>query len=394
MKIRHYLFLALAAMMFVSCQKDGAQTPVDSGATKSVTVTIANVAPPATRVPQTGFSVAGIPIAVLTELNVLFASSDGTVVDTRSLTSQTGTPLTPTVIIDPAGTGRSYQYTFHQVPDNATKLAVSNVTVTDLDNLDSTLNGYNVYSYQAIPSASTSIPAWGFNSTWATSTATDADGFPHINAGIVDVEPKLARIEIGNIQCLNLGTATQTNGLYPRFGTLTLANIGIHGTKVGTIGGTATTYGPDAAGLTAWNTAVAGNNEPLGWNIDPVGGNVLNSTTALAGKFFGFNVVPGTAPNIILEISSATENANTNLPAGGIPGSVDPDEHYFVKSTKLNDGTTKISTFEAGYIYQVDFKFNTENVELWDGKEEFICVDVTVVIPDWVIVDTVTPGFD
>ncbi len=111
MKIRHYLFPALVAMMFVSCQKDDTQTPVDNGAKKSVTVTITNVAAPATRTSQDEFTPSGIPIATVGSLNVLFADENGEVVDTRLLSSgellddDPNPSSGPSDIIDQDGTG-------------------------------------------------------------------------------------------------------------------------------------------------------------------------------------------------------------------------------------------------------------------------------------------------
>jgi hypothetical protein len=386
---------ALAAVvMLASCQKDGTQTPVETGAKKSVTVTITNIAGPVTRAVQDDFTPAGVPVAKLTDLNVLFADADGEVVETRALGAATSTTDdVPTTIIDPDGTGTSYEYTFHQIPDTATKLVVTNLDVDDLDDLDTTLNAAQLLDWQVAPGTAKSIPVWGTNSQWVANGTDTVDGYPLYDAGTVDVAPKLARIEIGNIQCLNLaGQSAGANGMYPRFGSLDLAYIGIHNTKLGTIGGSTFSYTSDddlATGLPKWNTDATA---PT-WNINSVSGVTLSSGAANTEKFFGFNVAPGAVPNIILEISSATENVVSGIT---IPGDVDPDDHYYVKTKSLMDGAAAISEFKPGYIYRVNFKFNSENVLPWDEEEEFVCVDVTVVIPDWVIYDEepLTPGFN
>jgi hypothetical protein len=400
---------ALAAVvMLASCQKDGTQTPVETGAKKSVTVTITNITGPATRAVQDAFTPAGVPVAKLADLNVLFADADGKVVETRAL----GTPLSTeedveTTIIDPDGTGTSYEYTFHRVAETAVKLVVTNLTGAtlgnDLDNLTSTMNGLALSSYQGAYTAATAlptIPVWGESAgAWASvTTTTDPDGFPHFDAGEVEVAPKLARIEIGNIQCIDLANGTASpDGFIPRFGSFDLKNIGIHNTSLTTIGGGVYNYTATDAGRAAWDGDVTGP-DPKGWNIDPVGDvNFDSADDKIANKVFGFNVAPGVVPNIILELTNAVENTTGSVV---IPGDVDPDDYYFVKSKSLNETiegvATPISTFKAGYIYRVDFKFRSGNVLPWDEKEEFVCVDVTVVIPDWVIYDEepLTPGFN
>lgn len=386
-------FAGLSAM--ASCQKDGAQTTTPD-ARKSVTMTISNIAAPATRSSQSDFTPTEVPVASLTDLQVLFASADGTVVESRTLTDETGTDV-DTDIIDPNGTGISYEYTFHQVPESATRLAITNseVTVDDIDDIGDALDAFALSGYQGAYASNVlpTIPVLGTSGTWTDTGDTDpADGFKIWDAGEVDVAPALARIEIGNIECLNLGgTSVGTNGLYPRFGSLTLANIGIHSTSLTTVAGAAFAYTNDDAattGLPKWNADVAAA-DPAGWNIDPIGATLTGTGNMYSDGVFGFNVAPGAAPNVILEITGATENT-----AVEIPGEVDPTAHYFVKTTGLSDGTGPI-VFKAGYIYRLDFGFNSENVLPWDGQEEFVCVDVTVIVPDWVIYpDTLAPVFE
>ncbi len=285
------------------------------------------------------------------------------------------------------------------------------VAGTTLAACQTSLAGLQLSAYQGpyvtgTPGSLPTIPVWGASGTFTVDdpVATDsADGFPLHHAGKVNVVPQLARIEIGNIQCLNLaGQDKDANGFYPRFGSLTLANIGIHNTKLGAVSDAAVfnytnSITDTGTGLPKWTADIAGDNDPTGWNIDPVNGSLSSSAILAGNEFFGFNVAPGSVPNIILEISSATEN---EVPDVDIPGTVSATDKYYVKSTKLNETKSDstvgpINDFKAGYIYKVDFKFNTENVLPWDQLAEFICVDVTVIIPDWVIYDKVLePGFN
>ena len=378
----------VAVVMLVSCQKEGAKE--ESGAQKSVTVTIANLVPASgTRAMQEGFTVDdAVKVATVAELNVLFANSTGDVIDTRSLSS--------------GATTTEGEYLFHQIPVAATQLAVTNLTAgTTLALTASSATSVTLTSEQAL----VGIPVFedaGISAVNPTEYDT-ADGYQLFTAGTVTVQPLLSRIEIGNIECADLNGATAgSNGQFPRFGTLTLANIGIHDTSLSTIGGTKVTYGNDAAGLTAWNAA--------GWNKDAIPGTVvLTGTDKIFGPadpanadleegeepvenvVFAYNVAPGAnVPNIILEISSATENTN-----GEVPGVIDPDAQFFVKSTSLSTGSAALTSLTPGTIYRVNYRFNSEDVKPWDKAAEFICVEVTVEIPNWQVFDTtLTPRFD
>jgi hypothetical protein len=396
MKMKNYLLPALAtALVLTSCQNDGVQETTDTGAKKSVTVTIANIAAPApaTRATQSDFTPTSIPVADVADLTVYFL--DGTtVVDSRALSSGDLVSTTPDHPTDV-----SREYTFHQIPETADDLVITNIAgATSAGLLTGTLGALELENYQGAYTAATNdapaalpeIPVWGESGAWTGPTTVSGDDYPRYNAGEVTVAPQLARIEIGNIACLDLGSQfPDASGHYVRFGSLGLVNVGIHDTKVGTFGATGVTNYPNTpAGTTAWNTA--------GWNKDAITGTdkTLNGHKDVAANMetyndevFGFNVVPGAVPNIILEISGATEN---EIEGVEIPGTVNATDRFFVKSV----GLTGVTGFEAGKIYQVDFEFNSKDVLPWDGQEDFICVDVTVVIPDWVIVDEVTPVFE
>lgn len=379
MKISKFFLMALVAVfMFSSCQDDSTE-PAVLDAKKSVAITIENLAKaPQTRVPQAGFTPEDVPVAKVSELNVLFADADGDVIETRSLA-------------DAEVSGSIY--TFHGVSVSVDQIAVTNIDVDgNLDNYQDAIDELSIEDYQGgyvaattdpvAPASMHSVPVYDSDVLTDDGTCTHEGVVYPLWAASVEVVPALARIEIGGITCTDLN-AENANA---RFATLSISRIGIHNTVVTTIGDDEAVleYPATAAGQTAFETATT-------WNVENFTAFTLNGTGAEGTSdtydgVFAYNIVPGNVPNIILKVSGATKNLNNT-------GNFVFTDPSYVKTNGLKDGETPIETIAPGHIYQVNFAFASENVKPWNGPE-LVCVDVTVTIPNWVIENNLTPTFN
>lgn len=195
-------------------------------------------------------------------------------------------------------------------------------------------------------------------------------------------KPQVARLEIGNIQCTDLGT------FYDKFTIAGMGFINYAPTQAGWsnsyIGSTTPTYG---ATLTyedqdAFDALVSTNPQP--WNYDAATGTTEISSSATqynptAGRFC-YNFFPNVMPHLKLKLSGVYPKGSSNP--------LSQDVYVTVTKYHFPEGVT---TFEAGKIYQLDFAFTEKNLGLYDNKQ--ICVEATVTINDWVIVPGLTPDF-
>lgn len=193
-------------------------------------------------------------------------------------------------------------------------------------------------------------------------------------------KPQVARLEIGNIQCTDLGT------YYDKFTVAGMGFINFAPTQPGWSNtylapvtptyGTTVTYDQDG-----FDALVAANNT---WNYDAATGTteISSSTTQYnptAGKFC-YNFFPNVMPHLKLKLSGVYPKGSSNP--------LSQDVYVTVVKYNFPEGVT---TFEAGKIYQLDFTFTEKNLGLYDNKQ--ICVEAKVTIDPWVIVPGLTPDF-
>lgn len=204
----------------------------------------------------------------------------------------------------------------------------------------------------------------------------------------------VSRIEIGNIQCENLGT------MYKE---LTLKYIGLlNYYNQTTIGRTVSvpmtldnvlepTEGNATPGEGKFSWSNTSTENVYSWAWDKIADNTKLSNGSTVwnptkrsdgdGKFvyqFIPNQVSGKNFNVKLYLD-ATENNNSNTISA----------FHTVTANFTNDTDFK---YESGKIYRVNFKFKEENIGPWNPSEQ-ICVKVNVTVDDWTIVD-VTPTFE
>ncbi|MDR2912299.1 MAG: hypothetical protein LBV38_03230 [Alistipes sp.] len=365
MNLKKYLSVALAAFaMLASCQKNDEKI-TETATKKSVSLTIANMAASAaTRASQANFTGNGIPVATEADLVAYFAGEDGVVITSRALVAGTNVEQ----LRDADNAVIPGAWVFHLIPAEATQMAVTNVTLAvgaDIDNVS--FGALELEDWQDLDEN----PVWGRSSQWDYTEEEHEhnDGIIYnvYDAGDIEVEPMLARIEIGNISYTNIEGGRD-------FAALDIIKIGLHNTSHTTIDGDDVVYDfttPD--GVDEWDAA-------SGWYVDGINTEVDAGSDDLA--VWGYNVVPGTVPNIVLEV---------DLPTGTTPGTLMWPR--YVRTYGLSDEDGLIDEVVAGAIYQVDFEFTADDADPWVVGEE-ICVNVTVEIPTWTIEPSLTPEFN
>ena len=430
--------VAVAAMV-VSCNKPGEGTEIEkTNAKKSVSIAIANMengkglsraTGSFTEEPAGGI---GIAVASTDELWAVFADEDGNLV---------GTPVKLEDVDDEAENQNAatadeelYIYTFHELSVDVEKIAITDIDPTGDNPLavvpdggenpgfatlaEIVAYGQSVEGFAAQHGTTMELEdifVYGATTTTFTTTGLvenhNGVDIIHYYGGEVEVLPMLARIEIGNILCNNLGLTLTEEEIEagektPQFGTLTLKAIGINNVydaiSTTAAGRELINYTADAAGLAQWNgdcgyavvddpeTEDVDETKPEAastWNIDKFSAELGNNTTPYNAGAFVYNFVPGNVPNIILEIGEAT----WNKALGDIDLALDGP--FFVKSTGLASGDVDITETVAGAIYQVNFEFACENVTGWSTDTTLKCVSIDVIIPKWEIKPSLKPKF-
>lgn len=399
------LFIAaLALASVVACSKDDAQGPALDSANKTVSITIKNGAV-ATRAALDGTS-AGITApaegkdrdelasAKATELFVLFAAGDE-IKKILPLSSTTQTDDTHADISGEYAVGVTSEnaegtvYTWHNVPWAITNIAVVRTDAT----LDSSYYGVNatVTSVDAFETLAkneaanldrelSEIVLFGEAALVDTGETHEVNEITyHYWRADVVVAPKFARFEINNIECEDLG-ALNADGLNNTYGfdemdVLSLSWVSsdnktyqIEVAEDATIGRLYGQYVPTAT--TADKNTYAGTEDratAAADDVQPADGNV-----------WSWNVLPTSWTSMKVglwayayDYALADAGRDLTLNVVGLNGSEGAYE------------------FAEGNIYKLNLKFKEGNVK----DEDALCVEVTVDIQPWTIVDDLKPVF-
>ncbi len=207
----------------------------------------------------------------------------------------------------------------------------------------------------------------------------------------VPLSPLVARFEIGNIACTDLGT-----GPVKQFD---LSVIGLMDFNSGvTLAGTAsgTEYTLDNV-LEPGSQAVQGKvifgeaDENAGWAWDKISGatNITSSTPWNPGesgdKKFVYQFIPNKITgNKMAQVKLVLDNVKwtdgTNNPFNS------------VVTAKFQKDGVDLTEFQAGKIYTVDYQFRGENVGPWN-PDDVKCVQINVTVANWEVV-ALTPVFE
>ena len=389
---------AMALAAFVSCSKDDVQGPALDSNNKTVSISIANGS--STRATSGGVSGVTAPgvgenggttmtcEADASDLTILFAKTDGTVMMKKQLTDvsnaiaengdHTGTYVPET------GNGEGGLYTWHNVPWEITRVAVVRVDPTlDASATLSTIKDYEDLALNEDANRERNldqIVLFGEDVLVDTKT-THVVGtiYYHYWEAAVTVAPLLARFEINNIQCDNLGD----------YNPYKVENNGKYSFDELTIGAAAWT---SKAGKTYTVKAVEGT--VLYGSYNPQGSDKNNQKDAT--KRLNYVTADGSAPGAAKSVwswnvnTTDTQFASMVVPLTAAAYDYTPAETSVpLNVTGLNDKDGNlITSFTPGHIYQLDLSFDEENIM----NQDQLCVEVTVTIADWTI-NTVTPVF-
>ena len=366
------LFVAVMALAaFAACQKD--VVLVNDNETKTITLTISNQSEDSRALGgDTNKGVTGA-CAEASDLVVLFANTDGTILFNDKLTSTGTTDNTH------KGEGTSYikdektgSYMWHMVPADVKQIAVARFEANDITIEKGTTNISAVAALAKDEAKNLNreledIVLYGVGQLKDTGESHRVGNtLYHVWNTEVTVAPALARFEIHKIQCTDLGAANADENL---------ATYGLDELLINSLSWTGATETHTAYGFphTLYGSY---NNESATNNTEPDSAKRSNSYTPTNGAW-SWNVLPCTFAGLTLDMTAATydyqiTDGNYSFPLNvvGLSKKVDGDD-------------TVDNVFVAGNIYVINLIFNEQNISAQDA----ICVDVTVEIKPWTVVD-------
>ena len=379
---------AMALAAFVSCSKDDVQGPALDSGSKTVSISIANGS--STRSAVDG-GVSGItPAAPGTDgsqftcesdaddLKIVFANSAGVIQQTLDLTDLDGAIAEggshTGEYVPEQGNGTNNEYTWHNVPWAVTQIAVVRVDpVLDADKEFVNISDYSdlaINEDENLKRNLDEIVLFGqadLEDTGATHVVGDI--YYHYWNASVTVAPLLARFEINNIECEDLGA----NNPYDP------ANPGKYSFDKLTIG------------EAAWTSVATADNAARTYKLDGVNGkvmhgsyknteNIANSVKASATDataVWSWNVDP-----------ELTEFGSMTVPLTAFAYDYTPAQTSVpLTVSEIQKNGTKVN-FQAGNVYQLNVKFKEEHIM----HKDQLCVEVTVLVAKWTV-NTVTPVF-
>lgn len=372
-----FLVIVFIAFGVYACSNNEDNPDVNSKKTKTVTLRLDGIS--STVITKSVSSKSTASVINLKDVTVLL--TDGTNIYGKKVFSNPSTDFSS--IINPS-TG----YVFHMLDPAINKVIIvgntAGVTIdyTNVATVKSSLikaadeqDKDNVTLYgENILTASTEVsPPHTENTDYFTTT--------------VNLSPIVSRIEIGKIQCSDLGAVYSSFklsgiGLVDIYQQINLGltnlseKLSIY-TGTGSLG---KIYMPGLASPPVGGYEF-GNAAAISWAYDaisPAASFTSSSSTYYAEgdntKVFAYNFIPvaGTFPNIKMRLSDVTR------------ADLSPTTFSYV-STKSFTGTGFDNTHpKPGYVYQFDLVFHEDNIGPFNPDAK-ICIDVKVTVSSWVI---------
>lgn len=370
------LSLAALAMIAVGCEKNEGPNVIESNK-KSVDITIVNgvqATKAVAEVTPTPVGGAGAiqdredkqAAASTTELKVLFANAAGNVVEAYSFAEAKAVE----------NEDGKWNYRFHGVHESVTQVAVVRNNAEEF--VGTNLSVYaEAAAEEVIVADLSALNLYGSSDIdWdgkTTCTVTDAkhniEYTYNLYTAQVDVVPTLARVEITGITCTDLGETTFKASTDPTvtggFDELALQKIA---------------FGADEA----YDYTFTANDILKGVYKDETEADRTTKKRNLVSYNPGENKV--IAWNIAPSVAYPSDNVPMTLYVKA--SAYDYDVNTADKTLTIN-GLKGAAQFERSKIYRFAINFKESNL---DESNEAICVDVTVKIADWVIVE-VNPEF-
>lgn len=378
------LSLAALAMIAVGCEKnEGFDKELQSNL-KSVTLKIENSV---YGTKTNGETPAGTqsPCATTTDLKVWFADNSGIILEERTL---------------PAAE-EDGSYLFHRVSEQVSNIAVGRYEDGDVTPVGSTVA--SIIDLAEDPAAGATTPNMKrpvdeiiLSSDQVALVKTEETCEEEVNgvkvevpvyAATVTVKPRLARLEISKIQCKDLGALNEdadedTYG----FDELTLTGFTFGQNTLSAINnvvlkGQYAVKGADGAwsvladDATPENSVAPANNNVWSWNLaDNQAWEQM--TLGVVGDAKDWTVNNGTTSLVINSLSGKAGTSNNAY------------DHAEGCACGFNEDG-KLTNYLANHIYNMEIVFGEGDLQ---PRNTAICVNVTVQIADWVVIQ-VTPNF-
>jgi hypothetical protein len=371
------LFVAVLAIAgLVACNNEPETVVVDSQ-NKSVAITIANAnddtrAAAGTTTPATANTQAAVANA--TDLKILFAAGD-VILKELPLVGEEGTHNATNNGEYMYGTkpaeGINGDYFFHNVPASVTKVAIVRYETGDITIVPGTTKLADVLALAESTAVNETreiddVCLYGDAVLTKGDLCVEIDGVKYyVYPASVTVESKLARLEINNIECYDLGDDNDDNDLQTiGIDELTLKTLAWGAGKSNTI---------DLNGVVLKGSFDGVNNDVA------VDADYTDRAHKLeSGKVWSWNFAPEAYTNI--ELTMDAKAHTYQLPNTALT--------LTVKDLEYNGKSVKSEGYKANNIYQLDLRFSEDNI----GGQEGVCVDVTVTIVDWTV-NVVKPIF-
>lgn len=374
MKTAKMFLVTLAALSMAACSNNDEIPGMNNEGTKSVALRLDGLATSTKAVgdPQEAGKIA------LSNLTVYF--TDGTNIlkkETLNSESPAWSELTTT------------GHVFHQLPSavNAIQIVGNSDGKTITEGTVTALKGSVLKA--AGEQEFTNVTLFG-EDTELTKTTADEHG-DNVYTATVDLKPLVARFEIGNIACTDMGTGPVSGFDLKVIGLMDF-NSGV--TLAGAASGTEYTLAnvlepgsEPAEGKVIFGEA----DDEADWAWDKITG-ATNITDAIpwnpgesGDKKFVYQFIPNKLANgkmaqVKLVLDNVVWTDGTNNPFNSIV------------TAKFQKGGEDLTAFEAGKIYTVDYKFKGENVGPWN-PDDVKCVQINVTVTSWEIV-ALTPVFE
>ena len=378
MKLSKYFMMAAASLALFACSNDEDIPGLNGEGTKSVALKLdalsSGTSTKAVGDPQSAGQVA------LSNVTIYF--TDGTNILKKETLSTSNTAewgeLTTTGHI------------FHQLPSTVSQVQIvgnsagKTITETSVANLkNSVLNAAGEQTF-------TNVTLFGEDTSLEGPTDDGEDGHGNVlYTATVDLKPLVARFEIGNIACTDLGSGPVKQFDLSVIGLMDFnSGVTLAGAASGTEYTLANVLEPGSSpeeGKVIFGEA----DVEAGWTWDKIAGATNITTTdpwnPETNKKFVYQFIPNKLANgKMAQVKLVLDNVKWT------DGTSNPFNS--VVTAKFQKDGQDLTAFEAGKIYTVDYKFKGENVGPWN-PDDVKCVQINVTVASWEVV-ALTPVFE
>lgn len=379
MKLSKYFMMAAASLALFACSNDEDIPGLNGEGTKSVALKLDGLSS-GTSTKAVGDAQKAGQIALS---NVTIYFTDGTNILKKETLSTSNTTewgeLTTTGHI------------FHQLPSTVSQIQiVGNKTITLAESTVAKLKESVLKA--AGEQTFTNVTLFG-EDTKLDDPTDSQEGDDHVNNVLeasVNLKPLVARFEIGDIQCEDLGTGPVKQFDLSVIGLMDFNSaVKLDGTATGTEYTLANVLEPGsepAGGKVIFGEA----DDEAGWAWDKITGATITTTTAWnpgesGDKKFVYQFIPNKlADGSMAQIKLVLDNVVWTDGSGNPFNSV--------VTAKFQKDGEDLTAFEAGKIYTVNYKFKGENVGPWN-PDDVKCVQINVTVASWEVV-ALTPVFE